>query len=584
MLYTTLSDGKLISREVNPVFDEATDVCVVGLGTAGAVCAISAAENGARVVGIEKVSYIGGTAVGVCDYYFGAAGGISEQIKNECYRRIDSGDFVSSGGREIRENSVSGAVKSSVLLDRALAAGVKIFTKSRLIGVFSDEAQVCGIEFFDGEKIRTLRASVTVDCADGEVCRLLGCDFLGARPSDGHTMRFSHIFGWWNGVHERACITQYDFPEAEREANRTRLILGGILSGGFIKEHYSPLIVWESPVTGLREVRAVECESSYTLSDILAKKPPEKPLYYSFAPLDNANSDDWNETETIQDWKVLTDMKRFGISAGVPMGMLIPKGKKGLLVAGKAMGAGHDLIGCLRMTADIEKCGEAAGVISAAAVREGKDVRDLDYGKITDKLRVTGCRGEENDLGICDLTYPMGNKPTPYKLPENAEELISALSSDEPGPAILSVKIRCDTETKNILAGNLSSENRNLAENCAFALGIAGDTRCLPMLRAILSRPPEYKVHTVKKLYSAYSIGSTFTCGSIKALILVGRLRDKESIPLLEKILKDDGKSYAKSAKRCDLCPSDEDMACRFVGFALGALNLIKSEKEKNDV
>ena len=58
MLYTTLSDGKLISRELNPVFDEATDVCVVGLGTAGAVCAISAAENGARVVGIEKVSYI----------------------------------------------------------------------------------------------------------------------------------------------------------------------------------------------------------------------------------------------------------------------------------------------------------------------------------------------------------------------------------------------------------------------------------------------------------------------------------------------------------------------------------------------
>lgn len=48
-------------------------------------------------------------------------------------------------------------------------------------------------------------------------------------------------------------------------------------------------------------------------------------------------------------------------------------------------------------------------------MREGKDVRDLDYGKITDKLCVTGCRGEENGLGICDLNYPMGKKPTPLE-------------------------------------------------------------------------------------------------------------------------------------------------------------------------
>ncbi len=50
MLLQWIQNNKIESREIAPNFDMVCDVCVVGLGTAGALSAISAAESGASVI------------------------------------------------------------------------------------------------------------------------------------------------------------------------------------------------------------------------------------------------------------------------------------------------------------------------------------------------------------------------------------------------------------------------------------------------------------------------------------------------------------------------------------------------------
>ena len=63
------------------IFEENYDIAVVGLGTAGAQSLITAAKTGAKVIGIEKLSVVGGTntAGGISHYYYGSLGGSYEE-------------------------------------------------------------------------------------------------------------------------------------------------------------------------------------------------------------------------------------------------------------------------------------------------------------------------------------------------------------------------------------------------------------------------------------------------------------------------------------------------------------------------
>ena len=67
------------------VFNDYYDVVIVGLGTAGSIAAIAAARKGLKTLGIERLNCMGGqaTAGGVFAYYFGAAGGLFENIAAE---------------------------------------------------------------------------------------------------------------------------------------------------------------------------------------------------------------------------------------------------------------------------------------------------------------------------------------------------------------------------------------------------------------------------------------------------------------------------------------------------------------------
>ena len=127
-----LENGKSTRREFDGRFDCQTDVAVVGLGTAGAIAAISAARGGASVAGIERCPQPGGVGVSgaVFDYYFGIRGGLYEKI-NERASELCESIFYGSKFPGLLD-SVPATPKALALCEAFEAAGVKAFTTSAL--------------------------------------------------------------------------------------------------------------------------------------------------------------------------------------------------------------------------------------------------------------------------------------------------------------------------------------------------------------------------------------------------------------------------------------------------------------------
>lgn len=117
-------------------FAEEYDVIVVGLGTAGAIAAIAAAQRGCSVLGLESLHCMGGThtAGAIQNYYFGSKGGIYETL-DEQIRQVEHDGYTAWGG-------TNGELKKYFLEQNALQAGVTIVYESTVIGVFRDDKTV----------------------------------------------------------------------------------------------------------------------------------------------------------------------------------------------------------------------------------------------------------------------------------------------------------------------------------------------------------------------------------------------------------------------------------------------------------
>ena len=83
MTYYELRDNQCCAYPCPiPEADESVDLVVVGMGSAGAFCALSAAQEGLSVLGLERGSCCGGMSVqgAVNGYYNGYPGGAFEEI------------------------------------------------------------------------------------------------------------------------------------------------------------------------------------------------------------------------------------------------------------------------------------------------------------------------------------------------------------------------------------------------------------------------------------------------------------------------------------------------------------------------
>ncbi len=536
MIYRTMKAGQLTQTAVDaPAFDLTYDVCVVGLGTAGAMAALAAAEAGATVFGIDFGQAPGGIAVcgGVQSYYFGAPGGRWEQIHTECRNYIDAGIFSPTCEEHFEKRSHTGSVKGFVLEQNLLAAKVTLSYDSILLGVYTEGNTVVGIRFLNSHGVqRTVQAKLCIDGAEGILARLAGASFQRKRASDGISMPASvfQLEGKPQGVDNKWGRSRMmdDLPTDELSRQLLQIYAGAPY---LRREPLSYPIVEVGSLVGRREMYCIDSEENMSLSDYFAGQRTQAPAFYAFSCTDNSAHDMVAEDEALANWMFLAGINGHGFSIPVPYKAMIPKGVNGLLVTGKVIGSGHEAVSCVRMKADMEKCGEAAGVLAALAVKQNCDVRAVPYTDLAERLTASGCLDPQWDVGFCDLRIRTEKLWQPLPLPKTEQELAQAFASEHPEVGLASAVYR---EVPNeVFYALLRNKRQQIREHAAIALGIRGEYRIIPFLILILGRTPQWEISfTDANTFDWLCV--THHCNYLKAVLLIGRFGYKPLLPRLE--------------------------------------------------
>lgn len=547
MIIKTIKDGKFVEEEFSGKFDFETDLLVAGLGTAGAVCFYNAVKNGVKCIGVEKQNILGGTATSACvqDYYYGHLSGSLKKI-NKAADVLTQKSF-SPARSHPSEYSVSLSAKT-VALESAENSDSAIALGCVITGVIMNEKTVVGIRAFYRKRFINIKTKIIADNTNGFVCTLAGGKTIGGRKSDNKTMRASKTVsflqngktnGEWCSLGFIDGLDEYELTEKYLKAETTPPIL-------LEKYEDNKRPVFEGTMIGKRETARIRTKYDVTFDDLINFKKHEKPIFYGFSSFDNTNEDLELENENLQNWISICYMRHTGLTYCVPFESILPKRVKGIMVIGKALGATHEAASLLRMKAEMEKCGEAAAYIAMLAIKNDCDVADIDYATLKTMLTASGCL-KEIPLSIFDLRKNENGAYENIELPNTKEEVLEGLKSEKPQFALFAV-LKSNGKYNTALYSALKSEDKTLKTNSAIALGLLKDEKCLPYLREIISAEPDvHKVSNGKHYFDwlEQDLWSNF----IKAVILLGRMKDTTSLETLKRLKNKDFNETLKSLR-----------------------------------
>lgn len=529
MRYAYLKDKKHVSVEASPTFDFTSDIAVIGLGSAGSIAAITAAEYKKSVIGIERLSTMGGLSTAGClwDYYYGIPGGRGLVVNDACQELNREGFEETNKGS--RYDSFSSAVRSMVLERQALAAGCRIFYNTALLGVYLEENRVVGVRCMrlrDGKTI-SVRCKTLLDCTgDALASRMAGCETQYGRSTDGmHIISSStstmqsegHFVNMGGFVSIGDCSDDREFTEI----NLKGAVMYPHLCSTYQKDDRM-LVLGE--IFGMRDGHRIVPDEPITFADFAAGYRTENPVFYAFSQVDDPNFDVANAEEVIKDWKLISGMDRYGIKIGIPLGAMLPKGKEGILTAGKGLGIGYDLQGCVRMRWDMEHSAEAAAVAACLAIDRDVSPRGLDQKVLADELRRRGVL-KDTEPGYVDLQNVLGQGGVQIHLPQGLDEIRSALSEASADCVFWAVRNEKNPAVDEALREWMTSKDAVLRRNSAIAAGLRGDRQALPILRETVLAGPEIP----EKVVHYGFLNMPFT----SALCLLGRLGDAQDAALL---------------------------------------------------
>ena len=472
MIVANLKHRQSRRRRAMPVFDAEYDLIVAGVGTAGAIAALAAAESGVKVGCMERLAMAGGTATagGVPVYYYGIPGGR--------YADVDAGAEVCFGTDFVKSYKFSfhPDAKGMAIEAKLRQAGAEIHFETTVIGVFLDDdgVTVRGVRAVTPAGVCCFGCRMLIDATgNGEVCAIAGAAYCEGRKSDGKPQPFSSI---------RLFRRDAGLALANFDAGYVRSDDGEALSRAIVASnalHVKPvgepqeLLYSLSLVPGLREGRLIVCDERADFAKFLAGKSTGQPLGYAYAHFDS-HSQDWALTDELtRDWMVVASL--WGKPAVVPLtlGIMVVKDFRNLLVAGRALSLDHLMASLVRMQPCMQKQGEIAGRAAALALRSGKDLRTINLDRLKSELRRSGCLGEQ--------------PPPECGFPDAPDQLRELLGSAKPGEAIWQTSRRLD-RYRPLLVELLANGSPQARANSALALGLARDPAALPVLREMVRR------------------------------------------------------------------------------------------------
>lgn len=423
-----------------PICHEA-DLCVVGGSCTGVFAAVRAARLGLSVALIEQHTLLGGmaTAAQVNEWHstwdvagqHRIIGGLTLEVVERLRRRGAVEEIRPVLRGEFRFNSAELAAELDEL---AREHRVRIFFAARCVAAAHDPAghiEAAIIEDRSGR--RAVRARAFIDASgDGSLLQAAGHPLL--RPDSLQPVNLQAVVTGLDGLSDefrhaalREAIAAGDYPEANGRpwtfsipgAPALRNLFGARLHGldaadadehgralvegrrlhrlyldalrsrlGEEAKHPPTVVAWAQAL-GVRQTRHARCLHRLAGPELLSGHRFPDAIAQGTYPIDlhmpdgvvlryldgreehvsrggDARWGRWRETGA--------DSPAFYT---IPYRSLVPAGSRNLLVAGRLLDADREAFGGARVMVNMNQTGEAAGVASALALRDGIDVADV---------------------------------------------------------------------------------------------------------------------------------------------------------------------------------------------------------------
>lgn len=387
------------------------DVLVVGGGTAGAIAALQAGRLGASTVLVEAGSQLGGTTTTAGVDFPGLFHAWGRQIiaglgwdlvtKAVMFNSDQLPNFAIPTGRQHWKHQVRlcGALYAALAEEACVSAGVQLryyeFPTSIEPSADGWKIQLAG----KGTRVEIAAKQVVDSTGNAAVIGLLGLP----RQRESETQPGTLIYR----------LGGYDVSKLDLGALQARLasalqagtvkrtdcngsLAGFLRSGGENAMHVlgadsttselhtqanvqgraallrmlrflKPLPGFEKlrlerlqPETGIRETFRIIGETNVTVADYIQGRVFDDAVAYSFYPID-----------LHVEHGVKPEHLKEGVVPTIPLGALIPKGSKNLMVAGRCLGSDRLANSALRVQASCMAMGQAAGAAAALAARAG---------------------------------------------------------------------------------------------------------------------------------------------------------------------------------------------------------------------
>ncbi|MHC4569406.1 MAG: FAD-dependent oxidoreductase, partial [Planctomycetota bacterium] len=345
-----------------PVLGE-YDVVVVGGGTGGAPAGIAAARHGAKTVVLEYLNGLGGvgTMGYIASYYYGYREGFTKEV--------DNGVNSIGGYARPRRGGWNVEWKKEWYRSELRKAGADIWFGTLGCGAYIKDGDVKGVVVATPEGRGVLLAKTVIDSTgNADIAASAGADCV---YTDGTSV----------------AVQGSGLPGLKLGAGYTNTDWTFIDDGDILD-------VWRAFVVAKKKYK-----DAYDLGQLLDTRERRRIVgEFTMSPMDISTGRTYPDTIVISrsnfDTHGFTEHPVFTIRppdreemyVDVPYRCLLPEGLDGILVTGLGVSAHRDAMPVIRMQADIQNQGYAAGVAAAMAAESGVDIRDIDLKKLQKHL------------------------------------------------------------------------------------------------------------------------------------------------------------------------------------------------------
>lgn len=429
------------------------DVIVIGGGPAGCAASIASAREHKSTLLIEGTGALGGMGTmglvpawcpfsdqekmvyrGIAEKIFNRS---KEYVANVPKERLDWVGINPEALKRIYDEEVSGA-------------GVQVLFLSQVVSAVVKEGKTEAVVVANKAGLTVFWAKVFVDATgDGDVAVLSGAAYEAGRDGK-HLQSATHCFSIANvdsfgyehvlgdrmgngdpklirngGQQELICAKLYHAPELDMIQDThfcNNMFAAGTV--GFNAGHleavdpldpfqvsdklmqgrrlahqfevglrkYAPeafgnaWLAQTGPLLGIRESRRIVCDYMLTLQDYLERKSFADEIGRSCYYVDVHRSREEKEKGNTREY----ERYKPGESQGIPYRCLLPKGIENLLVAGRCIGSDSLVNGAIRVMPPCLVTGEAAGTAAAMAAEADGLTRNIDVGRLMEKLEGYG--------------------------------------------------------------------------------------------------------------------------------------------------------------------------------------------------